>query len=142
MLLISGTTTMRQSFIAELESAGCNQKKLLSLMNSLDSEKRSVKSHLSRLSSEPDEQYSHGKERQILIRRMKDKLGFLTEEREMVRKKLGQIKMDRKTVKKVMNKTHPHYQQAFIAAATRILSEEQFTEIELRAAQICESSNP
>ena len=67
---------MRQSFIAELESAGCNQKHLLSLMNNLDTEKRSIKSHLSRLSSEPDEQYTHGKERQSLIRRMKDKLSF------------------------------------------------------------------
>ena len=62
-------------------------------MNNLDAEKRSVKSHLSRLSSEPDEQYAHGRERQILIRRMKDKLSFLTEEREIVRKKLGELKM-------------------------------------------------
>ncbi len=123
----------------DLESAGCNQKKLLSLMNNLDAEKRSIKSHLSRLSSEPDEQYAHGKDRQILIRRMKDKISFLTEERDLVRRKLGQLKVDRKAVNNVMNTTQANYQQAFIAAATRLLTEEQFTEIELRAIQICES---
>ena len=39
-----------------------------------------------------------------------------------------------------MNETSPDYQQAFVAAAIRLLNDDQLASIELRAVQICESS--
>ncbi len=54
----------------------------------------------------------------------------------MVRAKLGSLKMDKKAFNKAINNRTPSFSQAFVAAAERVLSEEQFFEIELRAVDI------
>ena len=132
---------MSQEFSEKLANAGADTKALTALMADIDAEKRSVRSSLAQLSSEPDSQFAKGKERQALIRRMRDKISYLTEEREEVRRRLGQIKVDKKVLNKVSNRISPDFSQAFMAAAERILSEDQFNEIELRASEMLANKN-
>ncbi|MFC1336949.1 MAG: hypothetical protein G8D89_22325 [gamma proteobacterium symbiont of Clathrolucina costata] len=127
---------MRQEIADKLSECGNDREKLLTLMAEIDTEKRSLKSRLSRISSEPDGDFGRGRERQVQIRKMKDKEWFLTEEREMVRAKLGSLKMDQKALNRAISSRAPEFGHAFIAAAERILSEEQFSELELRAAEL------
>lgn len=127
---------LSQEFAQKLEEAGSDQKALASLMNEIDETKRSIKSALSQLSSEPNGQHARGRERQVKIRRMKDKLSFLTEEREIVRQKLGRIKMDKKALNRARSSRNTDFTHAFMAAAERLLPEEVFNEIESRAAEI------
>ncbi|MFV1873550.1 MAG: hypothetical protein ACMZ64_09540 [Oleiphilus sp.] len=126
---------MSQEFESKLVAAGFDAEMLKELMADIDSEKRAIKSHLSQLSSEPDVRLK-GAHRQSQIRKMKDKLSFLVENREEVRKRLGRIKLDKKALNKVSNRISPDFSQAFMAAAERILNEEQFIEIELRASEM------
>ena len=126
-------------FAQKLEDAGNNQRNLVSLLNAIDEEKRSLKSALSQLSSEPDGPYARGRERQVKIRRMKDKMSFLTEEREIVRQKLGRIKMDKKAVNRAASRRTVEFAHAFMAAAERVLPGEMFNELETRAAEILQS---
>jgi hypothetical protein len=60
---------MRQEFIDKLQACGINREKLMSLMAEIDAEKRSLKSRLSRMSSEPDGEFGRGRERQVQIRK-------------------------------------------------------------------------
>ncbi len=127
---------MRQEFIEKLQRCGSNKDKLSSLMADIDAEKRSLKSYLSRLSSEPDGAFGKGRERQALIRRIKDKRSFLIEEREAIRHKLGSIKVDIESLNKASNRGSVDFAHAFVAAAERNLSKEVFLELELKAADI------
>jgi hypothetical protein len=127
---------LNSEFADKLQEAGNNQEKLVALMAEIDETKRSIRSALSQLSSEPDERHSKGRERQTKIRKMKDKMSFLTEEREIVRDKLGRLKMDKKVLNRISSSKSIEFSQAFMAAAERMLSEEQFNEIESRASEI------
>lgn len=128
--------SLSQEFAQRLVDAGNDQKTLRSMLSSLDEEKRSIKSALSQLSSEPEGPYARGRERQVKIRRMKDKISFLTEEREAVRQKLGRIKMDKKALNRVTSGKNVAFAHAFMAAAERVLTAETFNELEARAAEI------
>jgi len=86
---------MNQKFAENLQACGASKDKLIALMSDIDTEKRSIKSYLSRLSSEPDGDFGKGRKRQVQIRKLKDKLSFLTEDREAVRTKLGSIKISK-----------------------------------------------
>ena len=132
---------MRQEFAAKLKNFGNDREKLTALMAEIDTEKRSIKSRLSRISSEPDGEFGRGRERQVQIRKMKDKESFLTEEREIIRAKLGQLKMDKKALNRAVNSRSEEFSHAFIAAAEHILPEELFLEIEQRAAEIIVRNN-
>ena len=70
---------------------------------------------------------------------MKDKLSFLTEEREAVRERLGAMKMDAKALNRASNSRSIDFAHAFIAAAERLLPDEMFLELESRAADILSS---
>lgn len=126
-------------FLQRFESCGNSSQKLISLMGELDQTKRSIKDRLTRLSSEPDGKFGRGRERQEQIRKIKAKQGFINDEREMVRAKLGRLKTDKKALNKVVNSRSVGFSQAFMAAAERMLTEEQFLEIEIRAHQILDS---
>jgi seryl-tRNA synthetase len=130
---------VNEEFAEKLQEAGVDQNKLVGLMNEIDETKRSVKSHLSQLSSERNEENATRPERQKKIRKMKDKMSFLTEEREVVRSKLGTIKADQKALNKSSNSKNIEFAHAFMAAAERLLTEEIFNEIESRARDIIES---
>lgn len=127
---------MSQDFQEQLTACGYPKNRLLSLMSDLDAEKRSLKSRLSRLSSEPTGKFGRGRERQVQIRKIKDRMSFLTEEREVVRARLGAIKLNRKALNKAVNSRTPSFAHAFVAAAERTLSEEQFLSLESLAGQI------
>jgi hypothetical protein len=126
---------MRQEFIEKLEASGWSRKKLQSLMADIDVEKRSIKSRLSQLSSEPKEGDPIGRDRQTLIRRMKDKTAFLTEEREVVRARLGQIKINQSALGRASSRKSG-FTEAFLAAAECRLDEGLLSELEQLAASI------
>lgn len=123
-----------QEFSERFHDAGLDKKKLLQMLHELDASKRSIKAALRKYAQDPDCQI-HGTERKILERKLKDKEGYLIERREIVRDRLGQIKTDGKNMNKAANR-HKGFSDAFVASAERLLSEDQFTEIELRAVEI------
>jgi len=124
-------------FTYKFQDCGDDKEKLVSLMADIDAEKRSLKSRLTQLSSEPDgSDYARGRKRQTNIRKIKDKIGFLTEERELVRKKLGSLKTRNKALNKTVNSRKPDFQAAFMTAAEMLLDEETFLEIESKASEL------
>ncbi len=127
-------------FEDKLVKSANNKDKLIVLMNELDTEKRSLKSRLTQLSSEPDGDYARGRKRQTNIRKIKDKIGFLTEEREKVRQKLGSVKTSNKALNKITNSVKPSFQAAFMVVAEQILDEELFLSIEAKAAELIQSN--
>lgn len=127
---------MNQVFLEKLDTAGYDKELLVKLMAEIDEQKRSVRSALSRLSSEPDHQFAAGKERQTLIRRMKDKSSFLTEQREIVRNRLGEIKTNKRIAHEINNGKKDSFAAAFMVAARELLTEEQLLDIESRALVI------
>ncbi len=128
-------------FMEKVAALSSDREKLLALMNELDANKRSIKSRLRRMSSEPDGKFGRGRERQVQIRKMRDKLGFLTVEREYVRRILGQLKGDKKALNRVVNGRKLEFCHAFMAAAERMLEPELFHEIEIRAGSMLEASD-
>jgi phenylalanyl-tRNA synthetase alpha subunit len=130
---------VNSEFADKLQNAGNNQKILAALMADIDNTKRAIKSALSQLSSEPDERHARGRERQAKIRRMKDKISFLTEESGVVKERLGRLKMDKKALNRAASSKKLEFAHAFMAAAERILTEKQFNEIEYRASDIIQS---
>lgn len=130
---------MNPEFAEKLQCAANSHDELVALMSEIDAEKRSIKSALSQLSSEPDDRFQRGKERQTKIRRMKDKISFLTEERELVRQKLSRIKADRKAHNRICTGVNVDFAHAFMAAAERLLPDDVFNEVESRAGEILES---
>jgi len=130
---IPQTQTLFEERIIE---CGNDRDKLLAFMYELDAEKRSLKSRLSQLSSEPDGEYARGRKRQTNIRKIKDKISFLTEEREFVRKKLGSIKTSKKSLNTATNNRKPDFLAAFMVAAEQFLDEERFLDIEAKAAEL------
>lgn len=127
---------MEQSFADRLAKTNTKDE-LLKLLNELDEDKRALKASLRKFSNESfGEGGLAGKERFRKIRKMKSKLSHLIEDRESVRVKLGKIKEDKNALNRAANQRNIEFCHAFIAAAERILPEEQFLEIELRALDI------
>lgn len=131
---------MNQTIVKKLEDIGNDKATLVTFMNELDEEKRRLRDALRKYSNEAYGQSGlKGRERFGKIRRMKAKLGYLVEEREALRKRLGQINGDQKALNRAMNIKSPQFKDAFLAAAERMLSEEQFLALELKAMEILES---
>ncbi|EJC7176241.1 hypothetical protein DC915_RS03140 [Vibrio parahaemolyticus] len=124
---------MDQEFLDRLETAGFDKKKLTALLNELDQTKRSIRSQLSQLSSEPNDSTPVGRERQTRIRKMKDKISFITEEREVVRKRLAEIKANISSANRMQHKYRNGFELAFLVAAEQSLDEKQFLELEAQA---------
>ena len=106
-------------------------------MNEIDEEKRSLKIALTRIAQDP--QYSMagtGRDRQNKERRLKERQRYLIEDRAVVQQRIGRLNRE---VKK-MNRVKPDLARAFYAVAEEMLDEEQFIELELRAAQIISST--
>jgi predicted nuclease with TOPRIM domain len=127
----------RHDFLSELKKAKNNKELLISLMARIDSEKREVKSTLSQISSEPESALSRGKNRQVYIRKLKDRMSTLTTNRETVRQNIShfkKVKNDGFTIP-----SNNNFAIAFMEAAELILDEELFNEIEVRAGVILTS---
>ncbi len=129
---------MRQEIAQQLTNCAGNRQSLLALMEALDEENRSIKRRLRRFSSEPAQKGNHGRERQVQIRRMKDKLAFLKEERAAVKNALGQLKADQKALNRAVNGRSVEFANAFLAAAERDLPDEVFSRLEQRATLMLE----
>lgn len=125
---------LNPQFESEFCLAGYDKEKLLSLLNEIDSTKRSVSSRLSRLSSEPGEVVLKGASRQAAIRRMKDKLAFLADERELVVRRLAEIKRNSVLINREMHSRPPALTAAFVAA-TRLLVDKKTLSVIEQAAQ-------
>jgi len=125
-------------FMEKVAAIDSDREKLLALMNELDAERRLIKSRMRQFSNSPREEGGWvGSSRYVKLRKMKDKLSFLLEEREYVRSKLGRLKADQKALNRAVNGKTPQFCHAFMAAAERILEPDLFLEIEARAARIC-----
>ncbi|WP_419611840.1 hypothetical protein, partial [Thiolapillus sp.] len=109
-------------------------------MESLDEENRSIKRRLRKFSSEPAQKGNHGRERQVQIRKMKDKLAFLKNDRAAVKNALGQLKADQKALNRAINNRSVEFAHAFVAAAERDLPHEVFSQLEQRAALMLEAN--
>ena len=131
---------MDQVFAERLAGAGWNKDKLISLMNEIDAEKRSIKIALRRISQDPEYSMAGmGRERQNKERRIKDKERYLIEDREIVRQRIGRLNRELKSMNRAKNREQ-NFPAAFVAAAEEMLDQEQFTELELRAVEILGSN--
>ena len=134
-LVPSGVSLEFMEKVARIET---DREALLALMNEIDAERRLIKSRMRMFSNSPREDGGWvGSSRYANLRKLKDKLSFLLEEREYVRGRLGRLKNDRKALNKALNSRKPEFCHAFVAAAERMLDQELFLEIEAWAAQIC-----
>ena len=127
---------MNQVFAEKLSDAGWDKQKLLNLLNEIDSEKRSLKIALRRVAQDPE--YSMkgmGRARQNKERKIKDKQRYLIEDREVVRKRIGKINRELKSMNRALHR-QPSFTAAFFAAAEEMLSEDKLKDIELRAVEV------
>ena len=136
---------MDQVFFQRLQDAGMDYLKLVAIRDEIDSEKRSVSSYIQDVSCQLSEKSKLivGVERQILIRRLKDKKQFLNDQRGVVQSRLRTINAYRNTFNRVSNSSKLGFARAFLAAAELTLTEEQFNELEIKAGEIlmCMTSN-
>lgn len=124
-----------EGFANRVANVAHSKSQLIDLMNELDVEKRSIRSYMTLWSSAPKEDGGlAGSKRSLKLRSMRDREGFLIEEREYVRQKLGELNGDQKALNRTVNKRSLEFSQAFMAAAERMLSEDLFLDIEAKAS--------
>ena len=106
---------------------------LLDKMNEIDSIKRQIRDQLSRFSHETRNKTQHDF---IWVRKAKGKIGILTEERERLRKLLGdvnhRIKQYRIT-KNTRQRPSPELAQCFMMLAEELLDQDTYLTIENKA---------
>jgi len=126
---------MNQEFVEKLNA--CRDRKSLALLkNDLDVEKRKLKIILERILSEPPEKGGlTGIERTRKARLIRKKISYLVEEREAVFQKLCELKKNKSALNSAAHRKKG-FCEAFVAAAERTLSQEDFLELELKAAEI------
>jgi len=126
---------MNEEFTKKLSRLN-KKEELVDFMNQLDEEKRGLKVVVNRFSNEnPENGGLQGRERFTKLRNINKRVGYLIKEREEVRQKLGKVKGDQKAFNKASTKK-VELCQAFVAAAERTLTEEQFLEIEIMASNM------
>ncbi|HFD12884.1 MAG TPA: hypothetical protein ENJ32_10520 [Crenotrichaceae bacterium] len=129
---------LSEEFVTKVSAISHDQQKLIELMNQLDEEKRSIRSAQRKWSnSEKSDGGLAGSGRYKKLRRLKDRLSFLIEEREYVRQTLGKLKAEKKHLNRASNRK-PDFTQAFYAASEIILSDELFLQLEAKAQQLLE----
>lgn len=126
---------MEQLFIQKLDSAGYDKLKLLALMQGIDSDKTSAKLRLQQVSTNPEPELS-SKDRDQIIRTLKFKIRCLTDNREIIRQRLGTIGFYKKAFNKALNSRKAGFSSAFLAAAELKLSPAAFEELEQLAGEI------
>ncbi len=125
-----------EEFISKVAGISHDQDKLIQLINYLDEEKRVTRSFQRNWSnSETGEGGLSGSQRSKKLRKLKDKVSFLIEEREYVRQQLKKLKLEKKKLNEAMTKK-ASFIEAFYAAAQIKLSEEAFVNLELAAYEI------
>jgi len=128
---------MNHLFLDNLSKISNDKDKLIELMESIDSEKRECRSRLSKISSESKSKDPiKGRERMKVIRRTKERIGYLIKEGDLVRSKLRTHRIKQNTLIKIENGRSSKFLAAFMAAGELALDEEQFNEIEVLAMQL------
>jgi len=128
---------MNHLFLENLCKISNDKDKLIELMENIDSEKRKCRSRLSTISSEPKvKDPVKGRERMKIIRRTKERIGYLIKEGDLVRSKLREHRIKRNSLIKIENGRSSKFLAAFMAAGELALDEEQFNEIEVLAMQL------
>ena len=131
-----GGLELRQEFVVEMAKASNNRKLLLSLMDTIDEEKRSVKQRLKQVSSDPKAEDPVGGERESLIRGLKDKESYLKAEREVVRNRLGEVSEYKRSMNYLYTPDGEQWMRAFYVAAQHTLSESVLKQCEDLAGEI------
>ncbi|MCG7878893.1 MAG: hypothetical protein AB2669_07160 [Candidatus Thiodiazotropha endolucinida] len=127
---------LSEEFVLRVSEISHSKKMLVDLMNQLDEEKRSIRSFQRQWSNDTKNNGGlHGPERYRKLRKLKDRISFLIEEREYVRQKLGELNGDQKSLSRAAHK-NIEFVHAFMAAAERILSEDTFIDLEAKASEI------
>ena len=129
---------LSEEFVTKVLKISNNQQQLIELINQLDEEKRIIRSSQRNWSnSEKDDGGLAGAKRYKTLRRLKDRISFLIEEREYVRQALGELKREKKTANKAANQKLD-FTQAFYAASEITLPEDLFLQLEAKAQQLLE----
>ncbi len=129
---------LSEEFVTKVSIISRNQQHLIDLINQLDEEKRMLRSSQRNWSnSEKDDGGLAGSKRYKTLRKLKDRISFLIEEREYVRQTLGELKRDKKIANKATNQKLD-FTQAFYAASELTLPEELFLQLEAKAQQLLE----
>jgi len=127
---------LSEEFVTKVSAISHDQQQLIELMNQLDEEKRIIRSsQRTRSNSEKGDGGLAGSKRYKTLRKLKDRISFLIEEREYVRQTLGELKRDQKTLNKATNQKID-FTQAFYAASEITLPEELFLQLEAKAQQL------
>jgi len=129
---------MDQVFFQRLQDAGFDFLKLVVLRDEIDSEKHAVKSYIQDVSCGLSEKSKlmTAIEKQSLIRRLKDKKQFLTDQRVLVQSRIRNINANRNAFNRASNSSKRGFANAFLAAAELTLTEDQFNELEIKAGEI------
>lgn len=128
--------SISEKFALKVSNISNDQEKLIHLMNDLDEEKRLIRSAQRKWSnSEKEEGGLSGSQRSNKLRKLKDKISFLIEEREYVKQKLANLKENKKFLNAAMNKK-TSFVEAFYATAQINLSEEEVVELELKTYEL------
>lgn len=128
--------SISEKFALKVSNISNDQEKLIHLMNDLDEEKRLIRSAQRKWSnSEKEEGGLSGSQRSNKLRKLKDKISFLIEEREYVKQKLANLKENKKFLNVAMNKK-ASFVEAFYATAQINLSEEEVVELELKTYEL------
>ena len=132
---------LRPDFVIRVSEIKNDKPKLLELLNELEAEKRDIKKKLQKFSNSPKSETGlDTKMRERLIRSLLAKRTYLQNEALHVRNAIHEHKRLKSHVNKVLNNKKPGLGDAFMAAAEKLLSEEQFVEIELRALELLDQN--
>ena len=122
-----------EEFVFKVAEIAHDKEALVALMADLDTEKRTIRGFMRKYSNEPKEMGGGaGPERYRRLRKLKARLGYLTEEREYVRNKIGELNRQAKLLNKASHRSLD-FSQAFLAAAELELDQETFLELEAKA---------
>ena len=127
---------IKEEFASKVAGISHDQERLIELTNDLDEEKRLIRSAQRKWSnSEKEEGGLSGSQRAKKLRKLKDKVSFLIEEREYVRQQLKKLNSEKKKLNKAVNKK-AGFPEAFYVAAELNLPEDVFLNLELEAYQL------
>lgn len=125
-----------EEFASKVAGISHDQDKLIQLINDLDEEKRLARSFQRNWSnSEKEEGGLSGSQRSKKLRKLKDKVSFLIEEREYARMQLKKLNSEKKKLNQAINKK-AGFAEAFYVAAELNLPEDVFLKLELNAYQL------
>lgn len=133
---MKGQMAISEAFALKVASIAHSKEKLIALMDELDAEKRSLRSSITLWMYDPRVGNGRSKaECHLKTKQLRDRIGFLMEERGYVREKIGKINGDQKALNRAGNRS-VLFSKAFIAAAERMLPEKTFLEIEAKASMM------